>query len=264
MAEEKKPKKDKKLFELGPMEQILVVLGIMAFGRPLPAWRTSHCTYLTAGAHPSMPWSMAGGTLTSIPLFSPASLMLVFIAYFGFHLLKRQEGERDRQKALAKAKAKSSSSSSSSSDPRSRSAMTSEQMRARGGMPSSSMTPRTGDPSPKQVSKSSRSNPASNTFKGNYFMTMQGPGRPALVPFQSGLRPKEGEEAGTMWWDNVPEDAKELMAPAVNEDTARKVNKMTNPWALDALTKDIALFRLEKERREEEAYVSPMLTSTHV
>jgi len=34
MAEEKKTKKDKKLFELGPMEQILVVLGIMAFGMP--------------------------------------------------------------------------------------------------------------------------------------------------------------------------------------------------------------------------------------
>lgn len=36
-------------------------------------------------------------------------------------------------------------------------------------------------------------------------MTMQGPGRPALVPFQAGLRPKAGEAAGTMWWDNVPE-----------------------------------------------------------
>jgi hypothetical protein len=33
MSEEKKDKKDKKLFDLGPMEQILVVLGIMAFGR---------------------------------------------------------------------------------------------------------------------------------------------------------------------------------------------------------------------------------------
>lgn len=32
MPEEKKPKKDKKLFELGPMEQVLVILGIMAFG----------------------------------------------------------------------------------------------------------------------------------------------------------------------------------------------------------------------------------------
>jgi len=36
MAEAKKPKKDKKLFELGPMEQILVILGIMAFGRLYP------------------------------------------------------------------------------------------------------------------------------------------------------------------------------------------------------------------------------------
>lgn len=32
MPDEKKPKKDKKLFELGPMEQVLVILGIMAFG----------------------------------------------------------------------------------------------------------------------------------------------------------------------------------------------------------------------------------------
>jgi hypothetical protein len=36
MGDEKKPKKDKMLFELGPMEQILIILGIMAFGRPIP------------------------------------------------------------------------------------------------------------------------------------------------------------------------------------------------------------------------------------
>jgi hypothetical protein len=41
MAEAKKSKKDKKLFELGPMEQILVVLGIMAFGRPRLRGQTS-------------------------------------------------------------------------------------------------------------------------------------------------------------------------------------------------------------------------------
>jgi len=33
MPDDKKPKKDKKLFELGPMEQILIILGIMAFSR---------------------------------------------------------------------------------------------------------------------------------------------------------------------------------------------------------------------------------------
>jgi hypothetical protein len=37
MPDEKKPKKDKKLFELGPMEQVLIILGIMAFGRPVEA-----------------------------------------------------------------------------------------------------------------------------------------------------------------------------------------------------------------------------------
>jgi hypothetical protein len=181
--------------------------------------------------------------------------MLVFIAYFGFHLLKRQEAERDRQKALAKAKAKAkSSSSSSSSSSRSRSAMTSEQVRAKGGMSSSAMNPRTGNPAPKQVSKSSKTNPASNTFHGNYFMTMNGPGRPALVPRQSGLRPKEGEEAGTMWWDNVPDDAKALMAPPVDADAEKKrAKEMTNPWAVDATKKDISLMKLEKERKEEEA-----------
>ena len=82
---------------------------------------------------------------------------------------------------------------------------------------------------------------------------MQGPGRPALVPFQSGLRPKEGEEAGTMWWDNVPEHAKDLMAPAVTAETGAKIGKMTNPWAVAATMKDIELLKLEKERREEEA-----------
>jgi hypothetical protein len=180
--------------------------------------------------------------------------MLVFIAYFGFHLLKRQEAERNRQNALAKAKSKSKSSSSASSAPRSRSAMTSEQVRARGGLQESkSQNPRTGNPGPRQVSKSNRNDPSSNTFKGNYFMTMQGPGRPALVPFQSGLRPKEGSEAGTMWWDNVPDSAKELMAPPVDAETAKNMAKMVNPWAADATLKDIQLLTMEKERREEEA-----------
>jgi hypothetical protein len=31
-VEEAKKQKDKKLFELGPMEQVLIILGIMAFG----------------------------------------------------------------------------------------------------------------------------------------------------------------------------------------------------------------------------------------
>lgn len=34
---------------------------------------------------------------------------------------------------------------------------------------------------------------------------MQGPGRPALVPFQDGLRPKDGDEEGGLWWGNVPD-----------------------------------------------------------
>lgn len=34
---------------------------------------------------------------------------------------------------------------------------------------------------------------------------MQGPGRPALVPFQDGLRPGKGQAEGTMWWDNIPD-----------------------------------------------------------
>lgn len=85
-------------------------------------------------------------------------------------------------------------------------------------------------------------------------MTMNGPGRPALVPFQSGLRPKEGEEAGTMWWDNVPDDAKALMAPPIDADAEKKrAKEITNPWAMDATKKDIQLLKLEKERREEEA-----------
>jgi hypothetical protein len=55
-----------------------------------------------------------------------------------------------------------------------------------------------------------------------------------------------------MWWDNVPEDAKELMAPPVEGDAAKKIAAMTNPWALEATRKDIQLLILEKERREEE------------
>lgn len=74
-------------------------------------------------------------------------------------------------------------------------------------MPASSS--KYGDPAPKHVSGGSgidpRKDPSNNAFKKNYFLTMQGPGRPALVPFQDGLRPKAGEAEGTMWWDNIPD-----------------------------------------------------------
>lgn len=57
-----------------------------------------------------------------------------------------------------------------------------------------------------------------------------------------------------MWWDNVPDDAKALMAPSIDADAEKKrAKEMTNPWAMDATKKDIQLLKLEKERREEEA-----------
>jgi hypothetical protein len=128
-------------------------------------------------------------------------IILVFIAYLGYNILTRQEGDRARKHALAKAASKSSSSSSSSSKP-----MSSSDVRAKGAPSSSS---KTGDPAPKHVSGGSgidpRKDPSSSMYKKNYFLTMQGPGRPALVPFQDGLRPKAGEAEGTMWWDNIPE-----------------------------------------------------------
>jgi hypothetical protein len=68
------------------------------------------------------------------------------------------------------------------------------------------------------------------------------------------LRPKEGEEAGTMWWDNVPESARDLMAPPVDaEGHKKKQAATTNPWAVEATLRDIQLMKLEKEKREEEA-----------
>ena len=127
--------------------------------------------------------------------------MLVIIAYVGYHVLSRQEGLRARNKALSKVSSSSSSSSSGSSSK----TLTSSDVRS-SGMPSSSS--RVGDPGPKQVSGSGldpRKDPGSNAYRKNYFLTMQGPGRPALVPFQDGLRPKAGEAEGTMWWDNIPD-----------------------------------------------------------
>lgn len=219
MADDKKDKKSKKLFELGPMEQILILMGVMIFGKGAASKFFKGSSWSDgAASHPSDPYSLTPASLTTIPLFSPATMLLVFVAYFGYHLLKRQEGQRDQKKALAKAAAKAAKSSSSSSgggSSSSRSAMTSKDVRA-GGMPSSSSSSsasKTGHPGLKQVSKSSKTDPSSNAFQGNYFMTMQGPGRPALVPFQAGLRPKEGEEAGTMWWDNVPEGMPYLARP---------------------------------------------------
>ncbi|WRT70106.1 uncharacterized protein IL334_007100 [Kwoniella shivajii] len=111
--------------------------------------------------------------------------------------------------ALAKVSASSSrSSSSSSSSSASKKPLSSSDVRS-GGLPSSSSSKKVGDPTPRQVSgsTSSKDDPSSSAFRKNYFLTMQGPGRPALVPFQDGLRPKKGDPAGTLWWDNVPDVA---------------------------------------------------------
>ena len=44
----------------------------------------------------------------------------------------------------------------------------------------------------------------------NHFLAMRG-WRPALVPFPHGLHPPPGEPRGTMWWNNIPRDARHLM-----------------------------------------------------
>lgn len=45
------------------------------------------------------------------------------------------------------------------------------------------------------------------------------------------------------------------MAPPVTKEMAAKMSKPKNPWAYEATRKDIELLKLEKDRREEEAYV---------
>jgi hypothetical protein len=138
--------------------------------------------------------------------------MLLLIAYVGYHFLRRQEYARAREAALAKASASSSSSSRSSSSggPSSNSskALSSKDIRATG--LAATKDGMVGNPAPKKVSSGGkevdpRKDPSASAYKKNYFLTMQGPGRPALVPFQDGLRPRKGEAEGTMWWDNVPD-----------------------------------------------------------
>lgn len=129
---------------------------------------------------------------------TPPLVMLIAIAFAGYHILKRQEAARDRAKVLDKKAAKEAKAASSSK------ALSSKDVRS-GGLPSSSAV---GNPAPRQVSGKGgdpKKDPSSTSFRKNYFLTMQGPGRPALVPFQDGLRPKKGEAEGTMWWDNIPE-----------------------------------------------------------
>ncbi|KAK6909279.1 hypothetical protein I203_103296 [Kwoniella mangroviensis CBS 8507] len=170
--------------------------------------------------------------------FEQALLVLVVLG-FGYHILTRQEAAQDRAKALAKAKSSSSSSSSSrsSSSSSSQKPLSSSDIRA-GGMPSSSSSSkRVGNPAPKQISGlSSKEDPSSLGFRKNYFLTMQGPGRPALVPFQDGLRPKK--------------DAADLMAPPLDKDKLKAT--MKNPWATEMIEKDIQLLKIAKAQKEEE------------
>ncbi|WVR07554.1 hypothetical protein IAU60_004596 [Kwoniella sp. DSM 27419] len=170
-------------------------------------------------------------------------LLVIVVMGFGYHILTRQEAARDRAKALAKAaraqssKASSSASASSSSSASKGQPLSSADVRA-GKMTSSSSSSskRVGDPSPRHVSggTSSRDDPSNLWFRKNYFLTMQGPGKPAFVPFQDGLRPKKGDPAGTLWWDNVPEAS------------------MKNPWAVEMLEKDIQMLKIAKQQKEEE------------
>lgn len=49
----------------------------------------------------------------------------------------------------------------------------------------------------------------------NFFLSKTGPGRPALIPFPHGLHPKAGKPPGTLWFDNIPKDASQLMVPVI-------------------------------------------------
>lgn len=150
---------------------------------------------------------------------------------------------------------------------------------------SSSGEKRGGDPGPRKVHDSSGKEVKAKDqdkytlpgFQKNFFLTMQGPGRPALVPFQPGLRPRAGEGEGAMWWDNVPDgqfnpsrlpllgdgpacwprltttDASGLMAPPVDESKLRAM--MKNPWAMEMLGKDLELLKLKKKKMQEEECV---------
>ncbi|KAK4684766.1 hypothetical protein P7C73_g5404, partial [Tremellales sp. Uapishka_1] len=243
-------KKEEPRFRFGPFEQALTVLVVMGF-----ASNPSLTSYNPFSPHYSpsrSQYGVPGGAITNIPLFTPPMIILVLIAYIGYHLLARQAAKRDHQKALSKSKSSSSSSRSSSSKPSS-APLTSTDIRS-AGMPSSSSSKSTGDPAPKQVSGKSaidpKKDPSSSAFRKNYFLTMQGPGRPALVPFQDGLRPAKGDAEGTMWWNNIPDDAKDLMAPPI--DPAKQKEMMKNPWKADMVGKDIELLKLKKQQKEEE------------
>ncbi|WVQ77470.1 hypothetical protein IAR50_007156 [Cryptococcus sp. DSM 104548] len=222
-----KKEEKKRLLTFGPFEQVLLALVLMGFdGSP---------------------------TLSPLPFLSPPFIMMIIIVYLGYYILKRQEAERDRLKALAKAaKPKALSSSSSSSSSSFKKPLSSSDVRD--GKLAAPTNKKVGDPTPKHVSgssSSSKDDPSSTSFRKNYFLTMQGPGRPALVPFQDGLRPKKGEAAGTMWWDNTPDDAKDLMAPPLDKDKLKAT--MKNPYQLEMLEKDIQLLKIAKRQKEEEA-----------
>ncbi|AFR97166.2 hypothetical protein C343_05301 [Cryptococcus neoformans C23] len=235
-------KEKKKLLTFGPFEQVLLALLVMVFA-----------------SHPSFPYSPftaiigpdGQSTISPFPFLSPPFLAMLLIVYLGYYILRRQEAERDRLKALAKAKPKSFSPSSSSSSNKDKKPLSSSDVRD--GKLATPSNKRVGDPMPKHVFGSSKEDPSAQSFRKNYFLTMQGPGRPALVPFQDGLRPKKGEAVGTMWWDNVPDDAKDLMAPPIDKDKLKA--SLKNPWQAEMLEKDIELLKLaKKQKAEEERY----------
>ena len=210
----------------GPFEQALVVLLIMTFGSSRQRSIHAHdrprsfanvCRADQRAVTNPAP-QMEPLMMSMRAYFTPTSMMFVMILYVGYHFLRRQEYAREKAAFAFKSSSKSSSSSSSSklsSSSSSSKAMSSKEVASKG-LPSTKEG-MIGSPAPKKISSSSSSkdkdkdkldpkkDPSNNAFKKNYFLTMNGPGRPALVPFPEGLRPKKGEPEGTLWWDNIPD-----------------------------------------------------------
>ncbi|KAI5455426.1 hypothetical protein NCC49_000236 [Naganishia albida] len=163
------------------------------------------------------------------PILTPGMTMVLIVAYIGYRLMEHQkEAEKRAREAPAKAPAPSSSAALAARQKEKEI----EKVKASGTQVTTKEDLLKDQERLRAKASSTSKDVRAATKKTQYFLTMNGPGRPALVPFPRGFKAREGAPDGTLWWNNVANLKVEDMmvqpaAPAKSSREERKEKEAT-------------------------------------
>ncbi|KAG7530550.1 hypothetical protein FFLO_04976 [Filobasidium floriforme] len=151
---------------------------------------------------------------TGVPsLLTPGVTMLLIIAYGGYRLLEWQK-EAEKRAREQPEKPTESKSASSLAREKEKAAKERETPKANGTQITTKADLLKEQDRLKDKSSKTSKDVRAATKKTQYFLTMNGPGRPALVPFPRGFKAADDSPDGTLWWNNVDNlDIKDMMVP---------------------------------------------------